>query len=162
VSEAADFIDAALQHEASPHSAVSAGRDGLLRYGASIGAIRGSIRDATRRYHGMSHDEITALSSELWSAPVFERRLAAVVLLQSNAHLLRHSDLTRLEGFIRSAGSSTLVDPLVTDVLRPLLDGLDDRDRARVRVVIERWIRDPDAELRRAAVMLERPIRPNQ
>lgn len=162
MSEAADFIDAALRYEASPYSAVSASADGLLRYGASVGAIRGTVRDAIRRYPGMSHDEITALSSELWSTPVFERRLAAVVLLQSSARLLRHSDLTRLEGFIRSARSTALVDPLVTDVLRPLLDWLDDRDHARAGVVIERWIRDPDAELRRAGVMLERSIGPSQ
>jgi hypothetical protein len=151
VSGAAEFIDAALQYEASPYAVFTAETDELIHYGASIGAIRGTIRDVARRYPGMAHDEITALSSELWSPPVFERRRAAIVLLQSNGRLLIHTDLTRLEGFVRSAGSRALVDALVDEVLRPLIDGLDARDRSKAGVVLARWASDPDSELRRSS-----------
>ena len=154
MSEAADFIDAALQYEASPYSQGGDGSDQLDRYGASVGAIRGTIRDAARRYPGLTHDEITSLSSELWALPVFERRRAAIVLLQTNAGLLLHTDLTRLEGFIRTAGSTPLVDALVEEVLRPLLDGLDASSHAKADVVITRWSTDPDPELRRASKMV--------
>ena len=58
--------------------------------------------------------------------------------------LLRHSDLTRLEGFIRSAHTAELVDPLIADVVVPLLAALDGLDRQRADVVIARWSQDPD------------------
>jgi hypothetical protein len=154
VTDAADFIDAALQYEASWYRAQEdqARFGGDLRfYGSSVGAVRGTIRDAARRYPGMLHDEITALSSELWEVPVYERRLAAIVLLQSNVGLLIVSDLTRIEGFLRSAGLRALVDPLAGDVIHPLLAGLGARDRGRATTVLARWRLDGDAGLLRAA-----------
>jgi hypothetical protein len=154
VTAAADFIDAALQYEGSEYRAQEdADRFGaaLRFYGSSVGAIRGTVRDAARRYPGMSHDEVTALASELWEVPVYERRLAAIVLLQSNARTLIVTDLTRLEGFVRSAGIAALVDPLVGDVIRPLVDGLDGRDRTKADGVLARWKADGDPWLSRAA-----------
>jgi hypothetical protein len=101
----------------------------------------------------MTHDDITALSSELWAVPVFERRLAAIVLLQSHVRLLVNSDLTRLEGFVREARSRDLVDPLAMDVIGPMLAGMDVRGRARAESVLDRWVREPEVWLRRAALL---------
>jgi len=156
VSDAGEFIDAALQREASWERAQDweARLGGGLRYyGSSVGAVRGTIRDAGRRYPGLAHDEVTALSSELWAVPVFERRLAAVVLLQSNLRLLDNSDLTRLEAFVRSARLRDLVDPLAVDVVGPMVEGLGASARERADAVIDRWAREDDAWLRRAAVL---------
>ena len=147
MSDAGEFIDAALQYEVSPYSYPTDEPDGLMRYGTSIGAIRGTIRDTLKRYPGMSHDEITALSSELWSAVVFERRQAAIVLLQAHVDMLVANDLTRIEGFIRSAGSDALVDELVAVVLRPMFDRMDAATLGRVQVVLRRWATDPNATL---------------
>ncbi|MET1065787.1 MAG: DNA alkylation repair protein [Arthrobacter sp.] len=156
MSDAGEFIDFALQRESSWSRAEEAGakfgRDHRY-YGASVGAVRGTVRDALRRYPGLTHDGITALSSELWEVPVFERRLAAVVLLQSRVGLLTNTDLTRIEGFVRSARLSALVDPLAVDVVGPLIAGLDVVGRARGDGVLDRWARDPDGWLRRAALL---------
>jgi hypothetical protein len=160
VRDAADFIDTTLQNEGAWYRAedVESRVGGVLSsYGASVGAVRGTVRDAGTKFKGLGHDEVTALASELWGRPapgrkpVYERRLAAVVLLQSRVALLRHSDLTRLEGFIRSAHTGELVDPLIADVVVPLLAGLGGSDRQRADVVIGRWHQDPDEWLRRAA-----------
>ncbi|WP_026548970.1 DNA alkylation repair protein [Arthrobacter sp. Br18] len=156
MSDPAGFVDGALQREGSEERAAEfevrlAG--GLQFYGSSVGAVRGTVRDALRRYPGLTHDEITALSSELWAVPVFERRLAAVVLLQSNLHLLRNSDLTRIEGFLRGARLQVLVDPLAVDVAGPLIERLDPPVRSRADVVLDRWVDDDDAWLRRAALL---------
>jgi hypothetical protein len=154
VSEAAEFIDAALQLEASWSQAIAQlAREApeLEFYGASIGAIRGTLRNAERRYPNLDHDEITALSSELWARPVFERRLAAIILLQANVALLRNSDLTRIEGFVRSATLAALAGPLAADVIRPMLEQLDAAGRAKADVVLDRWAADADPWLRRAA-----------
>ncbi|MDQ1551800.1 MAG: hypothetical protein QOD50_1222 [Actinomycetota bacterium] len=147
MSGAGEFIDAALQYEVSPYSYPSDEPDGLLRYGTSIGAIRGTIRDALKRYPRMSHEEITALSSELWSAAVFERRQAAIILLQTHVDILVANDLTRIEGFIRSAGSSELVHQLTRDVIDPMYARMDAATAARIRPVLGRWEEDPDVAL---------------
>jgi hypothetical protein len=146
-----DFIDAALKYEVSPYSYPIEESDGLQRYGTSIGAIRGTIRDALKRYPGMSRNEITTLSSELWSAPVFERRQAAIVLLQVHVDSLVANDLTRIEGFIRSAGSDALVDQLTEDVLGPMFTRMDGVTLARVKPVVARWAADPEVLLNSVA-----------
>ena len=171
MSEAGEFIDAALQREgawyrademrmrhaenpeAGGSAAAHSGNRRLQYYGSSVGAVRGTVRDALRRHPALTHDEVTALSSELWDVPVFERRLAAVVLLQSSVAVLRNSDLTRIEGFVRTARLRDLVDPLAVDVVGPLMEGLDQQSRARADAVLDRWVREPDVWLRRAAVL---------
>ncbi|MGI9823036.1 DNA alkylation repair protein [Agromyces sp. Marseille-Q5079] len=139
---AADFIDRTLRAEGSEEraSADAARIGGGLRFtGASVGAVRGAVRDARRRHPELTHDEVTALASDLWSEPVYERRLAAVVLLQGQVQTLLVSDFTRLEQMLRSAGVRELVDPLMTDVALPLLDRLESVDAVRARRIVERW-----------------------
>ena len=157
MTTAAEFIDRALQAEATElRAATDADRigAGLRFYGASVGAVRGTVRDADRRYPGMSHDEVTALAAELWSEPVYDRRLAAIVLLQRHVAVLRGSDLTRVEQFLRDARVPELVDPLVIDVVRPLLERLEEPDARRARRIVDRWSVADDANLRRAAGLL--------
>ena len=76
VSDAGEFIDLSLQREASWRRAeqlqarleTEPAGSGLRFYGTSVGAVRGTVRDAGRRYPGLSRDEVTALSSELWGS----------------------------------------------------------------------------------------------
>lgn len=155
MSDPGDFIDAALRYEGDEWKAEDARHrlgDSLDYTGASVGAVRGTVRSALQKFRALGHDDITALSSELWRAPVFERRLAAVVLLQSRVTLLRASDLTRLEGFARDARVRELLDPLAVDVIGPLVDGLDAAARAHADVVLDRWPGD-EPWLRRAAIL---------
>jgi hypothetical protein len=151
VSEAGDFIDAALQHEVSPYAYSAVEADGLLRYGTSVGAIRGTVRNALQRYPGMGHDEVVTLASELWSGAVLERRVAAIVLLQGVVGALVVNDLTRLEGFLRTARAAVLVEQLLSDVLEPMISGLDALAHARAMVVVRRWAGDANETLRMVA-----------
>ncbi|WP_159619288.1 DNA alkylation repair protein [Arthrobacter zhaoguopingii] len=160
MSAAADFIDDSLQYESTEERAEDYTwrlGESLEFYGASVGAIRGTIRNASRRYPELQHDAVTALASELWSRPVFERRLAAVVILQSNLKLLHVSDLTRVEGFLRSAAVRDLADPLAVDVVGALLLRLGGQDALRARAVLERWAASENIWLRRAAVLVHLP-----
>jgi hypothetical protein len=152
----AEFIDSTLQREGDGYRGDAERRrlgSTLAFYGASVGAVRGTVRDALRRHPSLTHDDVTALSSELWAQPVFERRLAAIVLLQSRVSLLRNSDLTRIEGFVRDARLRALVDPLAIDVVGPLVESLDGASRTRANTALERWSADPDPWLGRAAVL---------
>ncbi|TFD65696.1 DNA alkylation repair protein [Cryobacterium ruanii] len=154
MTDAGDFVDRTLQYEATWERAAEAqARLGnkLEFYGASVGAVRGTVRDLARRYKNMTHDDVTALSSELWNVPVFERRLAAIVLLQSNVTRLDNTDLTRIEGFLRGAGLPELADPLTFDVVLPLVQALTGAYRGRADASLVRWSGDGDPWLRRAA-----------
>lgn len=154
MSAAADFVDTTLRNEGDEYRALEAkarlGSD-LRFYGATVGAVRGTIRDVAKRYPGLVHDDVTALSTELWSVPVFERRLAAIVLLQVNVGLLTNTDLTRIEGFMRDARVAALADPLARDVIGALVGRLIGIPRGRAGAALDRWSRDPDPWLRRAA-----------
>ena len=68
--------------------------------------------------------------------------------------LLRASDLTRIEQFLRDARIPELVDPLAIDVVQPLLDRMDEPDATRARRIIDRWSRSDDPNLRRAAGLI--------
>lgn len=157
MSEAGEFVDYTLQRESSWEKAYGiqerAG-EGLKVYGASVGAVRGTIRDTLNRYKHLDHDDITALSTELWAEPVFERRLAAVVLLQTKVDVLVHTDLTRLEGFIRQSDTDALAVPLASDVVRPLLERLEGQAKDKAGKVLQRWREDPDPRLQRAAALV--------
>lgn len=156
-SAAAEFIDRTLQAEASDERAAADAErvgGGLRFYGASVGAVRGTIRDARRRHPRLTHDDITALASELWSTPVYERRLAAIVLLQGSVGELGASDLTRLEQFLRDARAPELVTPLAVDVVRPLVERLEGAEASRARRILARWASEGDRLLRQAASLV--------
>lgn len=159
MSAAAEFIDAALRAEATWGKAeehLDLVDNAIDVYGASVGAVRGTVRATLLKLPELDHDAITALASELWMPAVFERRLAAVVLLQSHVALLLVSDLTRLEGFVRSAGASALVDPLAVDVIAPLLHRLDAPALSRADAILDRWAAEPPHLLLSRAAALAR------
>ena len=156
-SSVAAFIDRTLRAEASEWRTWADGDasvGGLRVYGASVGAIRGTVRDALRRHRGLGHDDITALASELWAEPVFDRRLAAIVLLQGHVQLLGGNDLTRIEGFLRDARIPELIEPLAQDVVRPLLARLTGGEADRARRIVTRWATADAEGLRAAAALL--------
>lgn len=156
MSEPARFINETLQYEGSPERGEEERerlRSGLAHYGASVGAVRGVVRDAARKFRGLDRDDVVALASELWALPVFERRLAAAVLLQSRVRDLDAHDLTRIEGFVREGRIDALVDPLAVDVTGPLVARLDGRDRERAEGVLDRWATDGPVWLARAALL---------
>ncbi|MBF4633180.1 DNA alkylation repair protein [Agreia pratensis] len=151
---ACELVDEALQYESSwqraeEHRALIG--EGIGFYGTSVGAIRATLRDTLRRFAELGHDEITALSSLLWEADVYERRLAAVILLQTHVDMLVVTDLTRLEGFLRSSAVDELALVLARDVIRPLVDSFDGRDRVRADAVVARWTQSEDPRVRGAA-----------
>ncbi|MFP7761951.1 DNA alkylation repair protein [Marisediminicola sp. LYQ85] len=157
MSAAADFIVSRLEAESDPYRAEAEAQrlgGGLLVLGASVGAVRGTVRDALHKFAPLGRDDIASLASELWAGIVFEHRLAAVVLLQTRVTELDNSDLTRIEGFVRSGRHAALVEPLCRDVVGPLVRALDGGGRAKAETTIERWAHEPDAWVRRAASLI--------
>lgn len=127
----------------------------LTFLGASVWQIEAAVKDAGSP-RALSHDEVVALVEELWSAPVHERRMAAVMFLERNAARLTADDLPLLERLIRESRTWALVDGLASDVLGRLVEADDNR----LSVELDRWASDDDFWIRRAALLAElRPIR---
>lgn len=156
-SPAAAFIDRTLRAEASEWRTWADGDEsvgGLRVYGTSVGAVRGTVRDALQRHRDLQHDDITALASQLWAPAVFERRLAAIVLLQVQVDTLTGNDLTRIEGFLRDARVPALIEPLALDVVRPLLARLSGTEADRAQRILSRWAGSDAVGLRAAAALV--------
>jgi 3-methyladenine DNA glycosylase AlkD len=112
-------IQAELREAGTPERA-----GGEKRYLKSDLAFLGSpLRDITRvakstlKNEQLTHDDLIALVHELWRKPVFDLRMAAVILLELRAGELGPNDLPVIERLIRQSRTWALVDGLAGDVV---------------------------------------------
>ncbi|WP_152030852.1 hypothetical protein [Agromyces aureus] len=64
---------------------------------------------------------------------------------------LGNGALTRIEGFLREASVDALSNPVIDDVVQPLIASLDGPPRTHALAVLARWADEPDPRLRAAA-----------
>jgi 3-methyladenine DNA glycosylase AlkD len=115
---------------------------------AVVGQVDGAL--------ALDHDGLMALVEALWSKPVFERRLAATILLQRSHDLLTVADLPLLERLVRESRTWALVDYLAGDVLGRMVIA----DPDGMTPAMDRWAGDDDFWVRRSSLLCElRPIR---
>jgi 3-methyladenine DNA glycosylase AlkD len=127
----------------------------LVFLGATLGQVREAVRDVVD-IGRLGHDDLIRLVEELSWEPVFERRMAAVVLLMRRSAVLGLEDLPLIERLVREARTWALVDYLAVDVLGALVA----RDPDRLTPEMDRWATDADFWVRRASLLAElRPIR---
>ncbi len=95
------------------------------------------------------------LARLLWSEPTFERRIAAVIFLDSFVSLLTPDDIGLVERFIRESKTWALVDELSGVVAGSLVERHPELNRT-----LDRWAVDDDFWVRRSALLaLLRPLR---
>jgi 3-methyladenine DNA glycosylase AlkD len=123
--------------------------------GVGLPAMR-QIVGAVKRNHGeIDRHRLAALVNILWSPPLFERRMMAVLLLESFQPLLRPADITLVEQLIRQSKTWAFVDELAIAITGPLVE----RSPQLLRV-LDRWAKDGDFWVRRSAMLaLLRPLR---
>jgi 3-methyladenine DNA glycosylase AlkD len=154
----ADAIEARLREIGTPKRAI--GEKAYLKSdldftGTLVSDTRREVRNVDAGL-SLDHGRLIALVEALWSKPVFERRLAAILLLQRHAPLVSLADLPLLERLVRQSRTWALVDYLAVDVL----GGLVERDASAAAGALDRWSIDPDFWVRRASLLAElRPIR---
>jgi 3-methyladenine DNA glycosylase AlkD len=157
MQEIADRLEGELRALANPERAEHEKRylkSDLDSLGASVPQIVGVARGA--RSLVPTHDGLVALAEALWSAPIHERRMLAVELLDDGSRLLDAGDLGLLERFIRESRTWALVDGLAASVVGAVLA----RDPEHVAPKLDRWSVDPDHWVRRASLLAELgPIR---
>jgi 3-methyladenine DNA glycosylase AlkD len=115
-------------------------------YGASVPAIRRAVKMMVPGV--LEHDELLRLVHLLWSSPVHEQRMAAVILLEERAAALEPDDLLLIEEMIRASFTWAYVDTLATSVAGPLIE----RDPG-LAARLDRWAVDDCFWVRRAAML---------
>jgi 3-methyladenine DNA glycosylase AlkD len=154
----ADELEARLRAIGTPNRAI--GEKAYLKSDLDFtGTLVSETRAEVKRLAAevaLDHDRLIELATELWSKPVFERRLAAIMFLQRSPRLVSAADLPFLERIVRESRTWALVDYLAVDVLGRLVES----DPAAVEPIMDRWAADDDFWVRRASLLAElRPIR---
>jgi 3-methyladenine DNA glycosylase AlkD len=151
VPAAASLIEAELRAVGTP--ARAEGEKAYLKSdldfaGVRLGDIRRIVQTTWRARRPMVHDDLVALVSELWREPLFERRMAAAILLERGVSTLSANDLPLIERLLRESRTWALVDWIAGDVV------------ARMRIAdpgveptLARWATDDDFWIRRSALL---------
>ena len=128
-------------------------KSSLEHFGTSVPAIRAVAVRLHRSRPDLEHDDVVRLVEALWSAPVHERRMLAVEVLDQFAGRLSPADLGLVERLVRESRTWALVDGLAADVAgRIVLAAPDD---AVVGATLDRWAADDDFWVRRASLLAE-------
>jgi 3-methyladenine DNA glycosylase AlkD len=158
VASTADAVEDRLRAVGTPERAEDTKRylkSDLEFLGATVWEIRGEVKSLAKEHPDLSHDELFALVEALWSRPVHERRLAATLLLEEYPKLVGPNDLPLLERLIRESKTWAYVDGLAGDVLGELV-----LRHPKAAAKLDRWARDPDLWVRRAALLAQiKPLR---
>ncbi|HKO34820.1 MAG TPA: DNA alkylation repair protein [Candidatus Limnocylindria bacterium] len=155
----ADSLERAMTAVGTPERAVQEKRylkSDLRFLGATVWQIRAEVKAAARAGPEMDQDRLLGLVDALWACTVFERRMAATVLLELRTDLLTVDDLPLIERLLRESRTWALVDGLAVDVVGAVLAA----DPDRTVTTLDRWSRDDDFWIRRSALLAWlRPLR---
>jgi 3-methyladenine DNA glycosylase AlkD len=116
--------------------------------GTAVPAIRGIVVAWRRAHPDLSDVRLTALAAALWDGPVFECKLAAIILLTDRRALLGPDDAPLVEQFLRTSGTWALVDSLAADVMGSLAERFP-----QLLPTLDRWATDDDFWIRRSALL---------
>ena len=142
---------AALTARGSPERAAGAKaylKSELDFLGVDAGGLRATARELLENHPGIDHGRLVALVRALWKEPVFELKALGVALLERRPDLLSADDLGFFEELLHRSGTWALVDFICTKVAAPVV-----ARAPAASMVLERWSRDGDFGLRRAALL---------
>jgi 3-methyladenine DNA glycosylase AlkD len=122
--------------------------------GVSLPENRRVVIDLARG-RDLARQDVLGLAGALWNRPLFECRMAAVILLIARSGDLLAADAAVVERLIREAGTWALVDDLAGKVMGALVERFDD-----LGATLDRWASDDDFWIRRSALLaLLAPLR---
>ena len=154
-----DRLETRLRAVATPERAAGEKRylkSELAFLGVTMSEIRAAVKEISTEHRDLERHDLIKLVEALWAEPVFERRMASVLLLDRFADRLGVADLPLIARLVGESLTWALVDELAGDVLGRLVDA----DPDGVMPVMDRWATDEDFWIRRASLLAElRPIR---
>jgi 3-methyladenine DNA glycosylase AlkD len=116
--------------------------------GTTVPAARAIVITWRRAHPDLTGSRLTSLAAALWHGPVFECKLAAVLLLADRRALLRPQDAALVEELLRTSGTWALVDSLAADVMGSLVERFPE-----LLLTLDRWAADDDFWIRRSAML---------
>jgi 3-methyladenine DNA glycosylase AlkD len=116
--------------------------------GTTVPSVRAIVTAWRRAQPELIGTRVTALAAALWDGPVFECRLAAIILLTDRQALLTSTDARLIEEFLRTSGTWALVDGLAADVMGSLVERCPE-----LLPTLDRWAADDDLWIRRSALL---------
>jgi 3-methyladenine DNA glycosylase AlkD len=116
--------------------------------GTTVPVIRAQLRSWRRENPPLTRDGLRELVTSLWARPVYECRLAAVLLLADHQRLLTAGDAPLIEQLLRDSHTWALVDSLAADVMGRLTE-----DYPELTATLDRWAADEDFWIRRSALL---------
>jgi len=122
----------------------------LTFLGASNPEVGAAVKSALAGRR-LGRDEALDLAARLWASDVFERRMAAILVLKRSATALSVAELPVLAGMVRESGTWALVDALATDVIGRIVEV----DAEGAATSLDRWALDGDFWVRRASLLGE-------
>jgi 3-methyladenine DNA glycosylase AlkD len=123
----------------------------LEHAGASLPAIR-AVAGRIRREHPEADAAAAfAVAEALWSEPLHERRMLAVILLEYYATTMSPSDLPRLELLLRDSQTWAYIDGLAGNVAADIV--LRHPDSPLVDRTLRSWAADTSFWVRRSALL---------
>lgn len=127
----------------------------LVHLGVRVPQVRSTVRTwcrqtAATQGEPLTHVQLWALTDELWASPIYELRLAAVVLLSHQPGPLIPTDLARLRIMIAETFTWALVDPLSTDVVHSIIIRMAE---PQIDLVLDEWSCDGSFWVRRASML---------
>jgi 3-methyladenine DNA glycosylase AlkD len=148
----ADEIEARLRTGVPPERAAAAKAYLKLGYldftGASVPQARAAVLAWRRQQASLSREHLLAVADSLWTRPVFECRMAAVLLLTDRKQMLTAADMPAIERLLRESGTWALVDGLAADVAGSLMARFPE-----LGTTLDRWAADDDFWIRRSALL---------
>jgi 3-methyladenine DNA glycosylase AlkD len=145
-------IEQQLREAGSPERAASEQnylKSKLEFAGTTVPQARAIVTAWRRARPQLTGQRVTEVAAALWDGPVFECKMAAVLLLTDRRALLQAHDATLVEQMLRTAGTWALVDGLAADVMGSLVERFGDR----LHPVLDQWATDPDFWIRRSALL---------
>ncbi len=116
--------------------------------GTTVPATRAIVTRWRRGQPELTGQYVGRVAAALWDGPVFECRVAAVILLTDRRTLLGADDVPLVEHLLRTSGTWALVDGLAADVMGSLVERFPESLN-----VLDRWATDDDFWLRRSAML---------
>ncbi len=152
VEAAADAVGHRLRALGTPARAAGSRaylKSTLAFTGTDVPTVRREVTTWHRAHVDLPIATTLRLVDALWRRDIFELQLYAAELLAIDVDRLTPRHLARIERLLRESHTWALVDALAPRVVGALLE----RHRAAVGPVLDRWARDDDFWIRRAALL---------
>jgi len=151
LADAVGEIEACLRQDSNPERARGTKRylkSDLDFLGVGVPDLRRQVSSWSRHHPAIDRLALSELCRALWQRRINELRIFAIELLRDRQDCLERSDIELLEWMLRRSNTWAYVDAIAVHLVGPLVERFP-----RLSRELDRWARDDEFWLRRAAML---------